>query len=188
MNKEIFEKIEENPIIAAIREEEDIEIAVMSQVSSIFIVRADIFNIKFLVDKVKKAHKSVFIHMNFIDGMGKDQRAIDYIIQEINPDGIISTKSNHIKYAKEKGIFTIQRFFLIDSLSYDTTIHTVQSIRPDMIEIMPGVMPGTIKRIIKQLSTPVIAGGLIDNKKDIIELLKAGALGVSTGKKELWKL
>jgi len=35
---------------------------------------------------------------------------------------------------------------------------------------------------------PVIAGGLITTKKDIIEVLKAGALGVSTCNKSLWTL
>jgi len=57
-----------------------------------------------------------------------------------------------------------------------------------MIEIMPGVMPKIIKRIAGKVSIPVIAGGLIDNSEDISELLKAGALGASTGKKELWVL
>ncbi|MBZ4645937.1 MAG: glycerol uptake operon antiterminator [Petroclostridium sp.] len=189
MNKiEIIEKIEENPIIAAIRKEEDVDIAVTSQVTTVFLLHADIFNIKSLVDRVKNGNKSVFIHIDFLEGIGRDYKAIDYISKVIGPDGIISTKSSSIKYAQEKGIFTIQRFFLIDSLSYETTIKTVQSIQPDMIEIMPGVMPGIIKRINCQLSCPVIAGGLIDSKEDIIEILKAGALGASTGKKELWIL
>ena len=55
-----------------------------------------------------------------------------------------------------------------------------------MIEIMPAVMPGVIRRFKQEISLPVIAGGLIDSKEDIIDILKAGALGVSTGKKELW--
>lgn len=106
----------------------------------------------------------------------------------IRPDGIISTKSSHIKLAKEKGMFTIQRFFLIDNKSYDMTIKSVKSTKPDMIEVMPGVMPQIISRITKEISTPVIAGGLISTKQDIMDILKAGALGTSTGKKELWNL
>lgn len=99
-----------------------------------------------LINTTKDAGKNVFIHIDFLEGIGKDHKAIDYIIEVIKPNGIIGTNSNHIKYAKEKGIFTIQRFFLIDSLSYQTTIKTAQSIHPDMIEIMPGVMPGIIER------------------------------------------
>lgn len=188
MKERIIDRVELNPVIAAVQNEEDLEIAIKSQVTTIFLLCADIFNAKSLVDKIKKADKSALIHIDFLEGIGKDSKAIDYIIQVIQPDGVISTKSSHIKIAKKKGMFTIQRFFLIDSKSYDMTIRSVKSIQPDMIEIMPGVMPSIMNRITNQLSTPVIAGGLISSKQDIIDVLKAGAIAASTGKKELWEL
>jgi len=67
-------------------------------------------------------------------------------------------------------------------------VKIAQTVKPDLIEVMPGVMPGVIGRITRQVSIPVIAGGLIDSKQDIIEILKSGALGASTGKAELWNL
>ena len=179
----IIDRVELNPVIAAVQNEEDLEIAINSQVTTIFLLCADIFNAKSLVDKIKTAGKSALIHIDFLEGIGKDAKAIDYIIEVIRPDGVISTKSSHIKIAKEKGMFTIQRFFLIDNKSYEMTKQSVKSRQPDMIEIMPGVMPGVINRMIKELSIPVIAGGLIDSKQDIMEILKAGAIGASTSKK-----
>lgn len=187
MSRKVLERIEENPIIAAVQNEEDVEIAINSQLSTIFLLCADIFNVSHLVNRVKESGKSALIHMDFLDGIGKDSKAIDYIIKVIKPDGLISTKSNHIKVAKEKGMFTVQRFFLIDNKSYDMTIKSVNSIKPDMIEVMPGVMPTIIKRITHQLSTPVIAGGLISSKQDIMDALNSGSMGVSTGNKELWR-
>lgn len=184
----IIERIEENPIIAAVRDEKDLDLAINSDVSTIFLLHADIFNIKDLVDRSREGGKSALIHIDFLEGIGKDQRAVDYIAEVIRPDGIISTRSNHIKYAKEKGIFSIQRFFLVDSLSYETTIKAALSIKPDMLEVMPGIMPAVISRISRQLPMPVIAGGMITSKDEIIDILKAGALGASTGKKELWIL
>ncbi|MBP2026600.1 glycerol uptake operon antiterminator [Acetoanaerobium pronyense] len=188
MSNIIVERIEDNPIIAAVQNETDVELAIASDVKTIFLLSADIFNVKSIVDKVKASGKSVLIHIDFLEGIGKDSKAIEYIVKVIQPDGIISTKSSHIKLAKEKGMFTIQRFFLIDNKSYDMTIKSVKTIKPDMIEIMPGVMPQIISRITKEISTPVIAGGLISTKQDIMDILKAGALGTSTGKKELWDL
>lgn len=35
---------------------------------------------------------------------------------------------------------------------------------------------------------PVIAGGLIRTKSEVKEVLKSGALGISTSRKELWNL
>jgi len=188
MKETIIDRVELNPVIAAVQNEKDLEIAIKSKVATIFLLCADIFNAQSLVNKIKNADKSALIHIDFLQGIGKDAKAIDYIIQIIQPDGVISTKSSHIKIAKEKGMFTIQRFFLIDNKSYEMTTKSVKSIQPDMIEIMPGVMPGIIHRITRQLSIPVIAGGLISSKQDIMEVLKAGAFGASTGKKDLWEL
>ena len=62
--------------------------------------------------------------------------------------------------------------------------------RPDMVEVMPGICP----RVIRRLSSaegrrlPVIAGGMIEEKEDIVEALSAGASGVSTSRTELWEL
>lgn len=188
MLQNIIEAIEDNPIIAAIRGEEELQEALGASVSTIFLLWGDIFEIAHQVDRIKEVGKKAFIHMDFIEGLGKDHRAIDYIIQMIKPDGIISTRNNHIKYAKEKGLFTIQRFFLIDSKSYETTVKTVKAVKPDMIEVMPGVLPSIIAKLTERLEVPIIAGGLIETKEDIISVLKVGALGVSVGKKELWKL
>jgi glycerol uptake operon antiterminator len=182
----ILEGMRENPVIAAVRREEDLQTALDSEALTIFILSCDIFNIKSIVDRVKERGKQVFIHVDLVDGLGKDNKAIDYIADEVRPTGILSTKSSSIKHAMDKGIFSIQRFFLVDSHSYDTAVKTAAAVRPDVVEIMPAVMPSVIRRICGELPMPVIAGGLIETKDDIIEVLKAGCIAASTGKRELW--
>jgi glycerol uptake operon antiterminator len=184
----IIESIRENPIVAAVRHSEDVDFAVSSGASTIFVLSTDIFNVKEIVSKIKDSGKNVLVHIDFVEGLGKDQKAIDYIARQVKPDGIISTKSQHVKYARDIGLFSIQRFFLIDSLSFHTTIRAIQTFKPDMIEIMPALMPEVIRSIVSQVNMPVIAGGLISSKKDIIDVLNAGAVGASTGKRELWSL
>ena len=186
--RELIEKIEENPVIAAVRKEEDIEYAVNTPVTTIFLLKSDIFSIERDVQRIRQNNKNVFIHMELLEGIGKDNKAMDYIAEVVNPSGIITTRISQVKYAKEKGICAIQRFFLVDSQSYETAIKSVHVVKPDMVEIMPAVMPGIISRFCKDVYLPVIAGGLIDNKEDMLEALKAGALGISTGKRELWEL
>ena len=44
-----------------------------------------------------------------------------------------------------------------------------------------------IKKIKNILNVPIIAGGLIDEKEDVINALKAGAEGISTTDKNLWE-
>ena len=182
----ILRRIEENPVIAAIRNEEDLEDAINAPVSTIFLLHADIFNLYPTVDKVKKNGKNVFIHMDMLEGIGRDNRAIDYIHQQIKPHGIISTKNNHIKYAMGKGLFAIQRVFLIDSLSYENSVKSILSVQPDMVEVLPGIMPASYAGS-AGLSMPVLAGGFVESKDNIIEILGSGALAISTGK-GIWKL
>ncbi len=185
---ELLERLQDNPIIAAVRDDEGMKAALISEVTTIFLLNSDIFNLKHLVKEIQERGKSACVHMDFVEGLGSDGRAVDYIAEKIQPDGIISTRGNLIRRAKEKGLFAIQRFFLIDSQSYRTAIRQVQSGKPDMIEVMPGVMPDVISRICKEVRIPVIAGGLVDSKRDIIGILKAGAVGASIGKIGLWSL
>ena len=92
------------------------------------------------------------------------------------------------KIAKELDLFTIQRLFIIDNLSLETGITSINSIRPNAMEILPGMMPKIIKQVKNEVKVPVIAGGLINDKEDVIESLKAGALGVSTSKEIIWHM
>ena len=58
--------------------------------------------------------------------------------------------------------------------------------RPDMIEVLPGVMPKIIRRICRESRVPVIAGGLIADKEDIMAALDAGAVSISTTRQDVW--
>ena len=51
---------------------------------------------------------------------------------------------------------------------------------------MPGVMPKVLKEIRAYTDIPIIAGGLISDKKDIMAAFDAGADAISTTKQELW--
>lgn len=64
----------------------------------------------------------------------------------------------------------------------------VQGHHPDLMEIMPGIIPKVIPEIKRQCQTPVIAGGMVSTKEEIIELLKVGAVAVSTSREQLWQL
>lgn len=188
MNEKILEAMELNPIIGAVRNPEDIPLAVRSPVSSVFLLKTDIISARYHVEELKKNGKNVFIHMEFIEGLGRDNRAMEYVSKIIRPDGIITTRTTHIKFAKDLGLFTILRFFMVDSQSFETAVKSLGSTEPDMVEIMPAILPSVIGRLKGITGIPIIAGGLVKTKEELIEILKAGALAVSTGKRELWYL
>ena len=74
---------------------------------------------------------------------------------------------------------------MIDSLSKENMKnHLVKEC--DAIEILPGLLFKIIKEISSTLDKPLISGGLISEKSDVVETLKSGATGISTTKKEIW--
>lgn len=185
--KETFtKKLKFNPVIAAVKDVEKLDGALESDCEIIFLLCGNIFNLKAIVEKAKKMGKMIFIHIDLIDGFSRDATALSYIYEEIRPDGIISTKNSQLKTAKQLGLLTVQRLFIIDSLSIETTVKASVSINPDAIEIMPGIMPRITKKLSSQLDIPVIVGGLISEKDDIKNALESGAKGVSTSYADLW--
>lgn len=186
--RDIFaKKLNTNPVISAVKDLEKLDEALNSDCEIIFLLCGNIFNLKEIVEKAKAKGKFIFIHIDLIDGFSRDATALSYIHEKIQPDGIISTKNSQLKTAKQLGLLTVQRLFVIDSLSMETAVKASASINPDAVEIMPGIMPRITKKLSAQLDIPVIVGGLISEKEDISNALASGAKGVSTSDMNLWK-
>ncbi len=176
-----------NRIIAAVRTAEEFESAVKSKADIIFHLSPDLHTIAHMAKTAHNCGKKLFIHLDLATGIGKDKSGILYA-KNAGIDGVISTRVSIIKAARECGVFTVQRFFAVDSQSVDTTVEAVKSAKADMIEIMPGVLTKVIKRLRQLVNVPIIAGGLIDEAGEIDDILASGATAVSTGKKELWNI
>ena len=114
--------------------------------------------------------------------------SVEYLKEHTEADGIISTKPSLIKKAKELGMYTILRYFLLDSMAFENIRQQQHIVRPDFIEVLPGVMPRVIKRICSSIKTPIIAGGLITDKEDVMAALSAGAIAVSSTNHQVWKM
>lgn len=180
---EIIACLEQNPVIAAISDDKW-QKALESPVQVIFYMSADLLTIE---ERVKQAHaagKYVMVHLDLASGIGKDRTGIRYLAK-CGADGVISTKGQLIRWAKEQGLFTIQRFFAVDSSGAESIGEMFRNTNPHLMEIMPGVVTKVIKHYTDS-GMPVIAGGLIQTKSEVTDALSAGATAVSTGKPELW--
>ncbi len=176
---------ENYPIIAAVKSKVDFEKALASEVQAIFMLSSNIMDADALAEAAHGAGKLLFLHMDFVDGLSKDGAGVHFLATK-QIDGIISTRSHVIAAAKEAGLLSVQRFFMIDSRSVDTALEALRQSKPDMAEIMPALAYKSITRIKKNVNIPLIAGGLIEFKDEIFSAMNAGASMVSTGKQELW--
>lgn len=181
-----LEELQASPVIAAIKDDEGLEEVLKSECRAVFILRGSILNIAETVRRIKDSGRMTLVHADLIDGLSTKDVCVDYIASQTAADGILSTRVNIIRRARELGLVAIQRFFLLDSIS----IHNLekQPLHTTAIDIMPGVMPGVIRNLAGRVSSPIIASGLLSAKEDIIAALSAGALAVSTTNSELWSV
>lgn len=172
-------------VCAAVRTREDFDFALGTKVDVIFLLYSNILNMNSYVEKAHQAGKKIFIHMDFVEGVGKDRVGLEYL-KNLGVDGILTTRSNLIRAAKELGLVTIQRFFIVDSHSVDTAVESIRIAKPDVVEIMPGVVRKKIREFAEKVSTDILAGGLVEFKEDVDLAIEAGATAVSTADRELW--
>ncbi len=191
-NREFINKIEINPIIAAVKDDDGLDRALTEDVEIIFVLYGDICTIPSIVDKIKAADKVAMVHVDLITGLNNSKDVcLDFIKNNTRADGIITTKSNLIAHARELELNTVLRYFILDSLALQNIEKQARSsgIKPDIIEFLPGIiLPKMIKRINKVSRVPIIAGGLIADREDVMNALDAGALAISTTNPDVWAL
>lgn len=188
MKREFKEALEDTPIIAAIKDDAGLQKCLTCDSHVIFILYGDICSIADIVDTVKSSGKLALVHLDLITGLSSKEIAVDFLKKYTRADGIITTKPVLIKRAKELGLYTILRLFLIDSMAYENLERQVKSAKPDLIEVLPALMPKIVAKVCKISSTPVIAGGLVSDKDDIMALLQAGVISVSSTNDKIWFL
>ena len=137
MKKEFKEAIEDSPIIAAIKDDEGLKKCLTSESRVIFILYGDICNIPDIVETVKSSGKIAMVHIDLIAGLSSKEIAVDFIQKYTRADGIITTKPALIKRAKELGLYTILRLFVIDSMAYSNIEHQLRTAKPDLIVTEP---------------------------------------------------
>jgi glycerol-3-phosphate responsive antiterminator len=186
MNKRFVDAMEECPIIAAIKNMDGLNKCLQSDCNIVFVLYGDICTISDIVKTIKESGRIVIVHIDLVNGLSSKEISVDFIKNNTEADGIISTKLGLIKRAKELGLFTVLRFFIIDSMAIENIKKQSDVAKPDYIEILPGSMPKVIKKIKNITSVPIIAGGLITDKEDVMAALSGGAVSISTTNQEVW--
>ena len=180
--------LEKNPIVAAIKDEKDLKEAIKADSEVVFILYGNICNIANIVKTVKQSGKLAIVHIDLISGLSSKDISVDFISSTTDADGIISTRPMNIKRAKQLGLLTVLRFFIYDTISYVNIEKSLKQVTPNMIEILPGIMPKIIEKIKSTVEVPIIAGGLMNEKSDVIDALNAGAFAISTSDIKIWKM
>jgi len=184
----LLEQLQINPVIATVGNEEALAAALASECRVIFLLMGSILDVGALTERVHEAGKLCVIHLDLIEGYSNKEISVDAIHRFTGAEGIISTRGALIKRAKQLGMVAIQRGFMLDSRSLGSFEAQIRTSRPDFVEILPGLLPKVIAELRERVDVPIIAGGFIHDKEDVISALNAGALAVSASSPEIWRM
>lgn len=189
MKESLRELLKRNPVIPAVKDDPSLKRFLKSSNEIVFVLYGNIMTLNDTVRSILKKDKVPLIHIDLIQGLGSEVIVMDYFHKYFRQEcGIITTRSKMVKKAQDYGIWAVQRYFMLDSLSMDSALHSIASNKPDAIEIMPGIIPRVINQINQKTNVPIIAGGLIQTALDVEKIIAAGATSVSTSKIELWNI
>lgn len=176
-------------VIPACRTETDFSYALqLPQVPSLIILFGDINTLPGILCQAEAAAKLLLVHLDFLAGVGRDKAGIVYLAK-MGVKGLITTKPQLAKMARQEGMRVIQRMFLVDSESLRTGIHLLKGFRPDAIEALPAFIPASVLAELKNATdVPILVGGLVRSPEDVRQAVANGACAVSTSQRELWNL
>ncbi len=177
----------QDAIICAVKDNDAIlSRAIASKRKYIFLLKANINSMAEVVKRCHDADKTVFVHIDLAEGVGRDEASIKYIAEVVKPDGILSTKSNIVKLARDYGMLAIYRVFLVDAQAMDSAKYNLAKLQPDAIEIMPGIAYEAISELKSFTDIEIIGGGFVRTEQNVRSALQAGAVACSTSNEQLW--
>ena len=153
---------------------------------TVFLLRGEIENIAEDVRFYKLKGKRVLVDMDFVEGLGGGEHAIRFLKNEAGADGVITVKLRNYLIARKLGIPAVLRFFALDSRAVEKGLAQIEANDVGVVEVLPGVAVfKVVKRMKDRGRFNIIAAGLVDNERELWDLLKV-ADAVSTSTERLW--
>ncbi|HLZ81763.1 MAG TPA: glycerol-3-phosphate responsive antiterminator, partial [Ktedonobacteraceae bacterium] len=127
------------PVAAAMKSNEDMQIALKSDAMLLFLLKGDAFQIAPFITEAHQLGKGVVVHVDLVSGIGKDRAGIQYL-RQIGVDAIITSRSQLVSAGRAEGLTTIQRLLLLDDSALDNGVRSIARAAPDIVEILPGII------------------------------------------------
>lgn len=182
------DRLSSRPVICAVRSEEALRrVLSFEEPRCVFVLGSTLQDLFKAVSSLTARGHMPFVHVDLVEGLKADQSGIRYMVDNARPFGVISTHKGVIDAAKAMGLVTVLRVFLLDSDAVRKGKSLVSSLKPDFLEVLPGVaVMGVEKGRLLELGGSLIAGGLVETREQVRAILDKGVLGVSTSRVDLW--
>jgi glycerol uptake operon antiterminator len=160
-------------VLPAVKKMKDFEKVLATNYDYIVLLDIHIGQLHSLMQYAKTSNKKILLHADLIQGLKNDEYAAEFLCQTFKPAGLISTRGSILR-------------ILLDTIALETSYKLVEKVKPDFIEVLPGVVPHLINEVNEATGIPIIAGGLLRTREEVDQVLTAGAIAVTTSRKNLW--
>ncbi|QVQ53423.1 glycerol-3-phosphate responsive antiterminator [Spiractinospora alimapuensis] len=188
MAEPLADILADEPVVASVKNAEDLDVVLRSECRVVFLLYGTLLDLPDLVRTLKDAGRIVLVNVDLLDGFAAKDVTVRFIAERTAADGILSSKASLVRAARECGLLSVHRFFLIDSISYRNLVPQLRSSQAECVEILPGCVPRVISWVVDDIDVPLIAGGLVCDRDDVYAALKAGAAAVASSNHDIWSM
>lgn len=176
-------------VIPSLRNLKNIEKAIKSPSEYILLSEVNIGNLKEISAICRKAKKKVLVSVDVLGGFKGDKIGVKLLKNLFQIDGVVSTNVQVLRMAKQEGLLTVYRLFMIDSRSLTRAAQILKQGDFDCVEVLPGEYAYQKVDIIKKhLSSDVqlIASGFIETQEIADKILSKDFIAVTSSQTKLW--
>jgi len=184
---EFVARLADAPCCAAIVDPVRLDAALRSRAPGIFVLRGNGLDLGDLIERVHDAGKLVAVHLDLVEGVRADHWGVAWMARA-GVDAIITSHGQLMSVIRKEGALAIHRLLLSRREHLDTAVNALSRWRPDIVEILPGVVLPSVATLLPPLEVPLLAGGFIRTPLDARAVLAVGAVGVTTSSQALWDL
>jgi glycerol uptake operon antiterminator len=174
-------------IIAAVNGIDTFEAALAAPTRAIYLLAGNPLNLPRMLERARDHDKICLVNIDFLDGLNRDRHAVEFLAVH-KVAGIVSTRFEALKAAHGFGLVTVQRTFAIDSAAVAAALKSMGQFLPDAMEVLPAMAAPKVAIRLRAAypRLTIIGGGLIENVREIEELLAVGINSVSVSDPRLW--
>jgi glycerol uptake operon antiterminator len=184
---EFVARLADAPCCAAIVDGGRLQAALASRAPAIFVLRGNGLELTDMIREVHERGKLIAVHLDLVDGLKADHWGVSWLART-GVDAVITSHGQLMAVIRNEGAIAIHRLLLSRRELLDTAVTALARSRPNIVEILPGVILPAIAGLLPPLDVPMLAGGFIRTPLDARAALAAGAVGVTTSSEGLWDL
>lgn len=175
------------PVIPALRSLADLPTALGSRSRLVYLLAAGLSSIDEYLQALRAHDKDVIINLDLFAGLSRTSEAVAYLAAS-GCSGIISTHTDVLGVARSHGLYAVQRTFLIDSESVNSSMRSLRNFLPDALELLPAPVAPRVLPALREryMTVAAVGGGLIADLREADSLIQQGLDAVSTGNPDLW--